>query len=448
MGDHVLEERHVGLDPADAEFAQGAVHALQGGGEGAARGGDFDQQRVVKRRDRAPGRAHAGVEADAEAGGAAVGDDLAVIRGEVVGRVFRGDPALHGEAVARHGVLRGQGQLGPVQVRARGDEDLRADEVDAGDLLGHGVLHLDARVHLDEEPLVAVVVVEELDGAGVVVADALGDLDRGLAEVGADIVRQIDRRGDLDDFLMAPLHRAITLVQVEHAAVRVAEDLHLDVLGARDVFLEEDGRVAEGAAGFIARLVEQRGEFAFFAHHTHAASAAAERRLDDERETDLFGDAQGLGACGHRFLRAGENGHVQFEGQGARGRLVAHHFEQFRPRTDKGDAGLLAGAGELGILREESVARMNHVHPALAGEADDALDIEVGADGTLAPAHHVGFVGLEPVDGKPVFLGVDRDGAHAEFRGGAEDTDGDFAAVGDEEGLAGDLGGGGSGFLA
>jgi hypothetical protein len=34
------------------------------------------------------------------------------------------------------------------------DEDLGADEIEAGDDLGDGVLDLDARVHLDEEPLV------------------------------------------------------------------------------------------------------------------------------------------------------------------------------------------------------------------------------------------------------------------------------------------------------
>jgi hypothetical protein len=43
------------------------------------------------------------------------------------------------------------------------DQDLGAHEVEAGDDLGDRVLDLDARVHLDEEPLVAVEVVEELD---------------------------------------------------------------------------------------------------------------------------------------------------------------------------------------------------------------------------------------------------------------------------------------------
>ena len=77
-----------------------------------------------------------------------------------------------------------------VQFVALGDEDLRPHQVEAGDDLGDGVLHLDARVHLDEEPLVAVQVVEELDGAGVVVADLAGHADGGVAQFAHDLLRQ------------------------------------------------------------------------------------------------------------------------------------------------------------------------------------------------------------------------------------------------------------------
>ena len=47
------------------------------------------------------------------------------------------------------------------------------------DHLGDRVLDLQAGVHLEEEELA--VLIDELDGAGVVVADGLGGLDRGLA---------------------------------------------------------------------------------------------------------------------------------------------------------------------------------------------------------------------------------------------------------------------------
>ena len=61
--------------------------------------------------------------------------------------------------------------LGEVERLARGDADLPGDEVEAGDQLGDRVLHLEAGVHLEEVELA--VLVEELDGAGVVVAAGL-----------------------------------------------------------------------------------------------------------------------------------------------------------------------------------------------------------------------------------------------------------------------------------
>src|SRR3712207_8614617 len=48
--------------------------------------------------------------------------------------------------------------------RSGGDADLLVHEVDAGDHLGHRMLHLDAGVHLDEVELA--VLVQELDRAG------------------------------------------------------------------------------------------------------------------------------------------------------------------------------------------------------------------------------------------------------------------------------------------
>jgi hypothetical protein len=69
---------------------------------------------------------------------------------------------------------------------------------------------------------------------------------------------QAEARRDLDDLLVAALHGAVALVQVDDVAVLVAEDLHLDVLRARDVLFEEDRGIAEGAAGLALRFVEQR----------------------------------------------------------------------------------------------------------------------------------------------------------------------------------------------
>src|SRR5690606_15271962 len=103
----------------------------------------------------------AAVQADAEAGRAAVGTDAPVVGGEAVLRVLGGDAALQGMAVQPDLRLRRHARAdrdpvaaGVVAVvaladaRAFGDPDLRLDDVDPGHLLGHRVLHLDARIDL------------------------------------------------------------------------------------------------------------------------------------------------------------------------------------------------------------------------------------------------------------------------------------------------------------
>ena len=67
---------------------------------------------------------------------------------------------------------------------------------------------------------------------------------------------EVGGRRDLDDLLMAPLHGAIALEEVDQVAVLVAEQLHFDVAGAADELFEEDVGDAEGGAGLAAGLVE------------------------------------------------------------------------------------------------------------------------------------------------------------------------------------------------
>ena len=70
---------------------------------------------------------------------------------EAVGGVLGRDPALQRRAADADVLLataRGRRAVSPAAIRSWDD-----DEVDVGDLLGHRVLDLDARVHLDEDVL-------------------------------------------------------------------------------------------------------------------------------------------------------------------------------------------------------------------------------------------------------------------------------------------------------
>ncbi len=71
---------------------------------------------------------------------------------------------------------------------------------------------------------------------------------------------------------------------------------------------------------------------------------------------------------------------------------------------------------------------------SLSRSIKDALDVEIAlARGGWTDAHsHVGQTHMAAVG---VGVGVDGNGANAEFAAGGNDAAGDFAAVGDEDGL-------------
>ena len=114
---------------------------------------------------------------------------------------------------------------------------LPLDEIDAGDQLGHGMLDLQAGVHLDEEHVPAVG--DEFDGAGAEIVDGTGSLARRLANSLA--LRGIERRRWclFDHLLMPPLQGTFALEQGEQITVAVADDLHLDVPWIIDIFLDQ-----------------------------------------------------------------------------------------------------------------------------------------------------------------------------------------------------------------
>ena len=147
------------------------------------------------------------------------------------------------------------------QPLARGDADLLLDDVDAGDELGHRVLDLDAGVHFEEEE-VALVVEQELEGAGVGVLHGARGIDHRASELAAHLVGDGDRRALLEQLLMAALDRALALAEVHHGAVVVAEHLELDVAGVLDVLLDVDVADAEGGFGLALRGLERLRQLA------------------------------------------------------------------------------------------------------------------------------------------------------------------------------------------
>ena len=145
------------------------------------------------------------------------------------------------------------------RVSPAGDAQLAGDQVDVGDLLGDGVLDLDARIHLDEDVMPALVE-QEFHRARAAVADVAGESHRVGADLGPQFLGQVRRGRQLDDFLVAPLHTAVPLVEMDHVAVRVGQDLHLDVARVDHRLLEVDRRIPERRLGLSAGGLDGFGQ--------------------------------------------------------------------------------------------------------------------------------------------------------------------------------------------
>ena len=189
-----------------------------------------------------------------------------------------------------------------------GDADLLAHDVDPGDHLGDRVLDLQARVHLEEEVLLADE--QPLDGAGAAVADCARGLHGDRADALAQLRRDARPGRLLDELLVPPLDRAVALAEVDDVAVRVGEDLHLDVPRILEVALDVDVGVREEALALARRLLERGRAFLLCARHVKALAAAPAGGLERHRVADLARRRERVLRRGQRLHRARHHRHA------------------------------------------------------------------------------------------------------------------------------------------
>ena len=96
----------------------------------------------------------------------------------------------------------------------------------------------------------------------------------------------------LIELLVAALHGAVALPEVEGVAVQVGDDLDLDVAGMLEVLFEVDLGAAEGGLRLGLGLVQGRLQGQFVGGHPHAAAAAARRGLDQHRKPNCWANCK------------------------------------------------------------------------------------------------------------------------------------------------------------
>ena len=198
------------------------------------------------------------------------------------------------------------------------------------------------------------------------------------------------------------------------AALRVGEDLDLDVARAADRALEQQARVAEGRARLRPRPTSSAaGELAGVAHQAHAAAAAAGRGLDHQRKADPRRLALQQARVLVRAVVARQHRHAGRGHAPARLGLVAHRPHRRRRRADPDQAGGGDRLGQVGVLAQEAVAGMHRRGARRRAAATMRVDAQVGVGGALA-ADRDRRVGGARVRRVPVGVGGDRDRFEAE----------------------------------
>ncbi len=317
------------------------------------------------------------------------------------------------------------------QRMAGGDQDLALHQIDPGNGFRDRVLHLNARIHLDEVQI-AGFVHQELDGSGVGVADVA----HGVAQAADHLLAQLrghgGRRRLLQQLLVAALDGAFALAQDLDVPVLVGQHLELDVARRFDQFLHVNVGRSEGGLRFLLGLGEKRGEFGRLAHHAHSTATAAGGGFQHHRVADALGGFESFFRSFQDPVRAGQDGDAAFPHGGAGVLLQSHGARDVGLGSDELDLGCLADLGEVGILAQETVAGMDRVDVGDLGGADHRRNVEIAAR-AFGRADANGFVGEAHVQAVAVGLRIHGDGLDPEILAGADDAHGDLAAIGDED---------------
>ena len=138
----------------------------------------------------------------------------------------------------------------------------------------------------------------------------------------------------------------------------------------------------------------------------------------------------GLGLVFHQPFAAGHGGHVDFLGQLSGGIFIAHQGHGFVRGADEFDVATAADVGEMGVFGQKTVARMDRLHVADLGGADDAVDLQV-AVGRLGRTDAIGLVGQFEIGRAAIGFAKYRHRFDAQLAAGTNDPQGDFAAIGD-----------------
>ena len=120
------------------------------------------------------------------------------------------------------------------------------------------------------------------------------------------------------------------------------------------------------------------------------------------------------------------------DGRLPRRRLRAHDADRFRRGSDEDDSRGFARGGEIGVLAQKSVARMNGLGAVRLRRVENAVDAQI-AFGRCGRPDVRGFVGHTHMERSAIGIRVDGDARDPHLAQRANDAHRNLAAIGDQD---------------
>ena len=213
-------------------------------------------------------------------------------------------------------------------------------------------------------------------------------------------------------------------------ALFIGHNLHLDMVRRRYELFHITFAIAKNGLALGTCLNKGLSRIFHTLDLANAATAAARTGLDEHGAADAL-------SLGRRLLGAFEqiaarhDGHARGGSRSARGILVAHTVDDLGRGADKRQTILVAVAHEARLFGKEAIAGMDCLCARLDGTGEHGVVVKVALGKTRA-TDAVGLVGELHVQRVRIGRGVDGDGLDAHIAARADNTNCDFAAVGDE----------------